>query len=157
MLKTVSRRKLDEQVGVIGLDFCLVSRFVTDNRAATVALMDDDISLFGVGQGLDRAQDTAAIVCSVTGIYVNVQGAETEGAVIARGVSQGEHLFSAVFADKTRIVLFESLVFHSSPLFIPNFKFLIPKFLLLSNAEFCEYVGDDLFADGSSVKLAHRA
>ena len=72
MLKIASRSKLYKQLGVVGLDFCFVSRFVAHNAAATVTFVNDDVSLFRVGQGLDGAQNAAAIVCSVTRVYINV-------------------------------------------------------------------------------------
>ena len=38
--------------------------------------------------------------------------AETEGTVIARGISKGEHLFTAIFTYKAVVVFSESFVFH---------------------------------------------
>ena len=67
--------ELDDEVGVVGLDLCLVCGLVADYRTAPVASVDDDISLFGIRLRPYRAQDSAAVVCSVTRIYIHVQGA----------------------------------------------------------------------------------
>jgi len=67
-----SRGKLYEKVGVVGLSFCVVRRLVSYNRAASFAPVDYDKSLFGVGKRLNRAKNSSAIVCSVTGVYINV-------------------------------------------------------------------------------------
>ena len=53
--------KLDKQVVVIRLDLCLGGRLVTDGLAAFVAAVDDYIALLGVGQGLYRAENAAAL------------------------------------------------------------------------------------------------
>lgn len=74
--------------------------------------MDDDISLLGVGESLNRAENTATVVGSVAGVDVNVKRAEAEGAVISRGVAERQHLFSAVPADKSLVVFLKSFVFH---------------------------------------------
>ena len=63
----------DKQVGIVRLDFCLVGGFVAGDASAPVAFVDYDISLFRVGKGLDRAENTAAVVCSVAGVDINVQ------------------------------------------------------------------------------------
>ena len=81
-----------------------MSGFVSVNFTATRAFMDNDKSLFGVGQGLNRAQDTAAIVCSVTGIYVNVKRPKAKGAVVARRVFEWTDLRPAMYADESVVV-----------------------------------------------------
>ncbi len=81
--------ELDEQVGVVGLDFCLVGGFVADGCAATVAAVYDYVALFGVGLRLYRAEYPAAIVCPVTGIYIHVKRAKAKRTVIAGGIAEG--------------------------------------------------------------------
>lgn len=103
--------KSDEQVVVVTL-LTLEGSLVTHRLSAFVAAVDDDKSLLGVGESLYGTKNTLAVVGSVTGIYIHVERAEAEGAVISRGVSKGEHLSATVLADKACIVFLKSLVFH---------------------------------------------
>ena len=64
--------KLDYQVGVVGLDLCLVCGLVSYYRAAPLALVDDNVAALGIGLCPDGAQNAAAGVCPVSGVYVNV-------------------------------------------------------------------------------------
>ena len=43
------RRKSDEQIYVVGLDFCLICRAITANGAAFAAFMDDYVTFFCIG------------------------------------------------------------------------------------------------------------
>ena len=72
-----------QKVVVIRLYLCLVRRLVSYRLAAFVTAVNYDITLFGVGSGLYRAQNAAAIVCSVTGVYINVKRAEAKRTVIS--------------------------------------------------------------------------
>jgi hypothetical protein len=76
--------------------------------------MNNDISFFGIRLHTDGAKDSSAIVCAVTRIYVNVQGAETTGAVISGAVSKRFDLKSAIFADEGIIIFCESFLFHNT-------------------------------------------
>ena len=76
-------RQLDYQSCVVGLNFCFVSRLITYHGAASVTLVYDDVSLFGVRLGLYRTEYSAAIVSSVTWVDINVQRAEAEGTVVS--------------------------------------------------------------------------
>ena len=96
--------KLYEKVGIVGLDFCLVGGFIADGCAASIASVNDDVSLFGVGLCPYRAEYSAAIVCPVTRIYINVKRAKAKRTVIARGIAKGHDLFAAIFAYKAGIV-----------------------------------------------------
>lgn len=71
-----------KQVVIICLT-ALKSRLVSYRLATFIASMDNDISLFGIGKGLNRAKNTAAIVSSVAGVDINVKRAEAEGTVIS--------------------------------------------------------------------------
>ena len=86
--------------------------FITDYFSATVASVDDDIALFGVGLGADGTENSAAGVRSVAGVDVNVERAETEGAMVSRGVAERQNLAAAVFADEALVQLFEAFIFH---------------------------------------------
>ena len=107
-LSSDSCGELNEQIVVVGLNLCLVCRAVADGRAAFVAAVNYDISALCVGERLNGAQDTAAVVGSVTRIYINVQRAKTKGAVVSRGVSEREHLLAAILADKALVVFLKS-------------------------------------------------
>lgn len=98
------RGQFDNKVEVIGLDLCLVSRLVSDDSAAFFALVENYKSALRIGLCSAGAKDSTAFVSSVSGVYINVERAEAEWAVVARGVSQGEHLFFTVGADKSVIV-----------------------------------------------------
>ena len=130
--------ELDEQVGIIGLDLSVVCRLVADGGTAFFAAMDKNKSALRVGESLDRSEKTAAIVCPVPGIHVNVKGAKAERAMVTRGVAKRKHLFAAILAYKPRIVFLKSLFFH---------------IFSLSHAEFREYIADDLFAYSPAVEL----
>ena len=95
---------MNEQLFVVGLNFCLVSRFVSVNFVALGASVQNNISLFGVGNYLDRLHRRAALAGAVAGIYVNVERPKTERAVIARGVSKWKHLLAAMCTDKSVVV-----------------------------------------------------
>ena len=75
--------ELYQKVAVIGLNLCLVSRFVAHGSTASVASVHDDESALCIGESLHGAENTAAIVSSVTGIYINVKRAEAERTVIS--------------------------------------------------------------------------
>ena len=92
---------------------CLVCRLVAHDLAALVAAEDYNITALRIGQGAYGAQYSSALVCSVTGIYIHVQGAKAEWAMIARGVAEGQDLLAAIFAYKAGVVFCKSLVFHS--------------------------------------------
>ena len=126
LIKT--RGEPDEKVVVVGL-ISLHSRLVAHHRAAFFATVKDNEALFGVGKGLNGAKNSQAIVCSVPGIYVNMKRAKAEGAVVARGVSQGSDLSSAIYADKSLVVFCKTLVFHITVLCFSGFS-------LFSYAEF---------------------
>ena len=75
--------ELDDKVGIVWLGLCLVGCLVADDGTAFIATVDDDISLFGVGLCPYRAEDSAAIIRSVTGVDIHVKRAEAEGAMVA--------------------------------------------------------------------------
>ena len=81
-----------------------MGRATARDFTASFALMDNNEASLGIRLDLNGAKDTVAGVGSVTGVYINVERAEAEGAMIARGVSEGEHLFFAVSADESVIV-----------------------------------------------------
>lgn len=106
----------DYEIGVVRLNGCLVGSTVANNGTALVAPVDNDIAALWVGLCLDGAEDAAAAVCSVAGVDIHVQRAETEGAVVAGGVAQGEHLLAAVLADEAVVILGKSFSLHISSL-----------------------------------------
>ena len=76
--------------------------------------MENDISFFGVCNGFYGAHDTVALTGSVPGIHVNVEGAETFGAMVSGGIAEGLYLETAVCAHKTVIVFCKKFTFHIS-------------------------------------------
>lgn len=75
--------ELDYKVVIVGLNLCLVGCFVSNYLSASVAPVDDNIAFFGIGLGADRTKNSTAIICSVAGVYINVQGAEAEWAMVS--------------------------------------------------------------------------
>ena len=108
----------DNQAHIVGLDLRLVSSLVSHRPAASITAVGDNISALGVGLSLDGTENSAAVVGSVTGVNIDVQGAQTEGAVVSRGIAERQNLFSAGAADKAAVVFSESLVFHISILWM---------------------------------------
>ena len=104
--------ELDYQAHIVGLCLCLVRRLVSDGRAALVTTVNDYIAALGIGKRAYRAKYSAAIILSVTGVYINVERAKAEGAMIARGVTERKHLFFAILADESVVVFGESFRFH---------------------------------------------
>ena len=96
--------QLDNKIKIVGLDLCLVRRLVSDGLSAFLASVDYDVSLLCIRLRSCRAENSEAGICSVAGVYINVQRAEAEGAMIARGVSERKHLFTAIFANKSVVV-----------------------------------------------------
>ena len=68
-----TRCQLDNQIHIVGLDFCLVRRLVAHLSAAPLASVDYDKSALCVGQSPYRTENAAALVLSVAGIYINVK------------------------------------------------------------------------------------
>ena len=109
--------QLYQKVDIVGLDFRGIGGLIADGRAAFIAFIDDDISLFRVGENLNGAEDSAAVVGAVAGVYVYMNRTKAMGAVVAGGDAEGFHLESAVFADKAVIVFLKAFFFHKIPLF----------------------------------------
>ena len=64
-----------KEVGIVGLYLCLVRGFGSYRFAASVTLVYDYVASARVGQCAYRAQYASALVCSVTGVYINVERA----------------------------------------------------------------------------------
>ena len=107
-----SRCQLYYHTYVIGLYLCLVCSLISHHGTALVTFMYDNVALLGIGLCLDRSENSATVVGSVAGVYIDVQRAEAEGTVISRGVAERQHFFSAILAYKSAVVFCESFVFH---------------------------------------------
>ena len=81
--------------------------------SALGASVNDDESLFGIGLCADRLHLPLAFAGAVSGIDVYVERPEAKGAVIAGGVAQRFHFFSAVCADKAVVIFCESFLLHN--------------------------------------------
>ena len=67
--------ELDYQIEIVGLDLGLVSRLVAYGCAATLTAVKNDISALGIGHRACRTEYSAAGVCTVAGVYINVERA----------------------------------------------------------------------------------
>ena len=75
--------ELDDKRCVIRLNFRLVRCLISHNSAASIASMNDNVALLRIRLCADRAENTAAIVGSVTGVDIHVERAEAEWAMIS--------------------------------------------------------------------------
>ena len=98
------RRQLDDEVGIIGLDLCLVCSLITYDGTTPLTPVSDYIAAPCVRLCLDRSQYSTTGVSSISRIYVHVDGAEAEGTMVSRRVAKRENLLAAVLADKATIV-----------------------------------------------------
>ena len=119
--------QFDEQIDVIGLNFCFVCGTVSADFAAFIAFVDDNVAFFGIGLHADRAEDTTAGVGAVTGIDVHVQGTEAFGAMIAGAVTKGFYFKAAVFADERIVVFGKAFLFHGKSSFSFLFYYDTPE------------------------------
>ena len=83
LLLVFCNRELDDELDVVGLNLCLVGGAVAVKLAAFCAFVDDDIALFGVGLGGDGLHKTAALACTVAGVYIEMLRPQTKGAVVS--------------------------------------------------------------------------
>jgi len=102
----------DQKIDIVGLNLCLVCRLISADLAAFFAAMNDDIAFFGIGFYLDRAQNTAARIRTVSGIDIHVQGAKATRTVIAGAVTQRLDGKPTVFTDEGVVVFCKSFLFH---------------------------------------------
>lgn len=116
--------ELYDKRGIVGLNFRLVCRLISHYRAALITFVYDNVALFGIGLGFYRAENTAAVICSVTRVYIHVQRAKTEGAMVTRGIAEGQHLFAAILTHKAVVILGKSFVFHIVPFW---YDFTFPR------------------------------
>lgn len=108
----LSACQLDDVIYVVRLNFRFMRGFVAVNFAAFGAFMENDVTLFRVGERFYWVHDAAAFTGSVAGVYVNVKRAKAFGAMVARGIAEGQNLKPAVCTDKTVVVFCEKLLFH---------------------------------------------
>ena len=106
--------KLDYKIHIVGLNLSLVGGLVSHYLAALFTAVNYYITAFGVGKRSYRAQNSAARICSVPGVYINVKRREAKRAVISRGISERKNLATAAFAYKSVIVFGKSFVFHGT-------------------------------------------
>ena len=76
-------RQFDDKIEIVGLDLCLVSRLVANGGAATLTAVKNDISALGIGHRTCRTEYSAAGICTVAGVYINVERAKAERTVIS--------------------------------------------------------------------------
>ena len=81
----LARRQTDEKRAIVGLNLCVICGAVASKLTAFGATVGDHVAVTGIGLGSNGLHRTAASVCTVAGIDVNVERPEAERAVIARG------------------------------------------------------------------------
>ena len=82
-LTTNPRGQLNKQRAVIGLLFSIKGGTVTAYFTALFAFMDNNKVLFRIGLCTDRAHKATAGICSIAGVYVDVERPQAEGAMIS--------------------------------------------------------------------------
>ncbi len=92
---------------------CFYRRTVASQIAAFVAFVGYYVTLLRIGCAGYRHKQASAIRCTVAGVYVDMHRAQTPGAMVAAGFTQGQNLKSAVAAHKTLIVFGKALGFHA--------------------------------------------
>ena len=97
-------RKLYYQIKIVSLNLCLVSGSVPDNSTAPFTSVNNYIATLWIRLGAGGTKYSAAGVCPVSGIYINVKRAKAKRAMISRGIAQGQYLFTAILANKAVIV-----------------------------------------------------
>jgi hypothetical protein len=90
-----------------------VRGFVAMDLAAFGAFVQNDISLFRVGNDLYGVHYSMAFAGSVAGVHVYVERAKAFWAMVARGVAKGLYLETAVGTNKAVIVFGEKFLFHN--------------------------------------------
>ena len=102
----------DKLFYIVGLDLCKMSRAVTAYCTALFAFMHDYISLFRIDLGCYGLHNTAAPVCSIAGINVNVKRVQTVRTMVSRRVSERLDIEPAVLTDKSAIIFCKNFLFH---------------------------------------------
>ena len=97
----------------VGLDGSIVCRAVSVHLAALSTAVYDYIPLSWVGNCRHRLHKSATFVSSVTGVYINVDRPEAEGAMVARAFSERLYLSAAILTDKSAVIFGKSFYFHS--------------------------------------------
>ena len=92
-------------------------RFVSHLSAAFIASVRYYVAALGIGLCANRAQNAAAGVGSIAGIYVYVQRAKAKGAMVTRGIAKGQNLFAAILTNEACVVFCKSFTLHKIPLF----------------------------------------
>jgi len=109
----------DQQAHIVRLDFRLGGGFIPAEGAAFGTAVGDDESPAGIRFCADWFHLTAAVGGAVTGIFIQVEGPEAEGAMIPGGIAQRLDFLSAMGAGKAAVVFGEAFGFHmGEPFFI---------------------------------------
>ena len=115
----IACRKTYKQRTVIVLCFCIERGAVSADLSAFLAAVYDYKSVLCVGLGAYGAHQSAALVCSVAWVYINVERAKAKGTVVSRAASHRKNLAAAVGAHEGIIVFRKSFLFHIICLKLP--------------------------------------
>ena len=102
----------DEQPNAVRLGFCFVGGSVAVDFSAFGALVQNHVTLFGIGFYSDGLHLPAAGVGTVSRIDVHVERPEAEGAMVAGGIAQRKHLLAAMGTNKSVVVFGKAFLFH---------------------------------------------
>ncbi len=91
-------------------------RLVSHGSTAFFTSVNYDVSALRVGQNFYRTQNSAALICSVTRIYIYMKRAKTKRTMISRGIPKRKNLLAAAFAYKTVIIFCKAFCFHNNPI-----------------------------------------
>ncbi len=125
---SVHCRECDKLFQAVGLDIGVVGGAVSVYLTAFCTAVYYNIALAWIGDGGNRLHKSAALVCTVSGIYIDMYRPKTVRAMVARAFSERLHLPAAVLADKSAVIFAESFYFHK---YIPRFlrgKMIITHF-----------------------------
>ena len=122
------RCELDEKRAIIRLCFGIECRAISAYLSAFFTLVDYYKLMLCIRLWAYRTEQSTAFVCSVSGIYVDVEWAEAKRAVVARTFTHRLYLTSAICAYKRTVVFCKSFLFH---IILQEPSFLFPRALLL--------------------------
>ncbi len=89
-----------------------MSCFVSYCSRALIATVYYNIALLRVWQRAYGTKNSLARILPVSRIYIHMERAQTKWAMISRGISKRQYLFSAILTNKAVIVFRKSFVLH---------------------------------------------
>lgn len=122
--------QLYKKIDVVGLYLGRICRLVADCCSALFTAVHYHVPLLGVGEHLHRSKKPETVVCSVPGVYVDMDGAEASRAVVAGRDSKRLYLVSTTSANKSAVIFLKTFFFH---FYTPFYDFVCIYFILCGN------------------------